>query len=446
MEIVEFKHILDIGLGRAILHLQQHDAAPYREAILHACLHNSTYDVQVENRGIEYLLDVISLTGDEQFFQQRIIERLSDPSPLEDYDEYQLFNFATYFAQKGDNQARDIIYARFVQNVAADSQVGTRNIIELDGIEGFIFVINQLSNQVFVEEDMWNYDFIIWDLEDCYGEEKTRLALDKASVDNPYLKEIVLAVGKHRARREKEKYPNPSKIPFEEITRWIVDPEKRQNPPVSWSMWGKYADDDAIRNAAADLLIEENEDHLIAYLRLFQRRRFPLDYRRVIDLVQSREMAIDRESDRGLTKPAKIVSAALIALKNITAPEVRELAFRLIESPKWSFWAADLLVNNFQNGDWQFLEAFLSGEFDKIRFHSFGLSISHIFEANPSINAVPLLKQLYETSPCSNCRRHFVEHLHSLDALPDWMLEECKYDANLDLRELARNNFKMTEP
>jgi hypothetical protein len=35
--------------------------------------------------------------------------------------------------------------------------------------------------------------------------------------------------------------------------------------------------------------------------------------------------------------------------------------------------------------------------------------------------------------------------LASLNAVPDWMLEECKHDANIDLRQLAYNDFKHPE-
>ena len=37
-----FRRALRYGFGRAILHLQQHDAAPYRDDILDGCLHDWT--------------------------------------------------------------------------------------------------------------------------------------------------------------------------------------------------------------------------------------------------------------------------------------------------------------------------------------------------------------------------------------------------------------------
>ncbi len=40
----EFARSLVSGRGNAVLHLQTHDAAPYREVILNACLHCVAYD------------------------------------------------------------------------------------------------------------------------------------------------------------------------------------------------------------------------------------------------------------------------------------------------------------------------------------------------------------------------------------------------------------------
>ncbi|MGB8648588.1 MAG: hypothetical protein WCF84_25350 [Anaerolineae bacterium] len=47
MEIPEFKRLIDAGHGRPVRYLQKHDAAPYRDVILHACLHNTSYDRQL---------------------------------------------------------------------------------------------------------------------------------------------------------------------------------------------------------------------------------------------------------------------------------------------------------------------------------------------------------------------------------------------------------------
>ena len=46
LTLTEFERALEQGLGRALLCLQQHDPAPYKEIVLEACLRDTTYDKQ----------------------------------------------------------------------------------------------------------------------------------------------------------------------------------------------------------------------------------------------------------------------------------------------------------------------------------------------------------------------------------------------------------------
>jgi hypothetical protein len=48
------------------------------------------------------------------------------------------------------------------------------------------------------------------------------------------------------------------------------------------------------------------------------------------------------------------------------------------------------------------------------------------------------LLHIYENNPCTNCRTKTVEQLAAIDRLPDWMREECRYDASEDTRNLVR--------
>lgn len=60
----QFADYLFQGLGRPYLYLQQHDAAPYREQLLHACVYNPIYDPQCEGSRATYLHEMILLTHD----------------------------------------------------------------------------------------------------------------------------------------------------------------------------------------------------------------------------------------------------------------------------------------------------------------------------------------------------------------------------------------------
>jgi hypothetical protein len=100
-----------------------------------------------------------------------------------------------------------------------------------------------------------------------------------------------------------------------------------------------------------------------------------------------------------------------------------------------------LLVNNFESEDWALIESLFDGSLDEHDYHSLGFSIRDVFKKHPSLDAVPALIRMFDANPCSRCREDVVESLVSLNALPDWMAEECRYDANLDLRAYAEREF-----
>jgi len=47
------------------------------------------------------------------------------------------------------------------------------------------------------------------------------------------------------------------------------------------------------------------------------------------------------------------------------------------------------------------------------------------------------LLTLYERGPCAQCRLKVVTHLVNLGALPAQLAEECRFDANADVRALV---------
>jgi hypothetical protein len=97
----------------------------------------------------------------------------------------------------------------------------------------------------------------------------------------------------------------------------------------------------------------------------------------------------------------------------------------------------DLLIENYEPGDVERIEKLLVEAPDTEEFHSIGFSALHLLESHPEAEGVAILLKLYEHGPCSLCRRRCVERLHALDAVPGWMLGECRHDANLDLRAMV---------
>jgi hypothetical protein len=448
LEVAEFKRILDIGLGRAIIHLQTHDAAPYCDAILNACLHNTAYEPFTEGTRARYLYEVIHLTGEVPFYRKHILKALMKSSPAwQNWDGQHLFDFATLFALKGDKGARRVITERFDVNATTGHTLGAQHMISLKGIAGFGHVASHLGGIEPAEDNYVSYSDVIERIERMYGKEKSQFVFDRFSADNRMSAFIATAQKEREQQRQARNKRDPKELTYAEFKQWIADeliPTKNYTT-FSCMVWGVNASESDLVTAANDLLALKDLDYLHAYLRVFDKRSFPLDPSKLIDIAirESDEPLYD--ANGWLSQYGQVIKSALYALSNLTDDAVRDFALNLIEDTDKSGWAANLLLNNWHDDDWQLLTELTARNHNREDCHHLTSSVLNILKVHPSSDAVQSLINLYETNPCSFCRTYLVEHLHELESLPDWMLEEVKFDANFKLRQLAQNNFKHPE-
>ena len=167
---------------------------------------------------------------------------------------------------------------------------------------------------------------------------------------------------------------------------------------------------------------------LLSHLCIFGRRLFPLDIQVLLNLVDQ-----DRE---------RVGLVALRALSQITHPAVRQLAFRLVETrAKWRGQAIELLARNFGPGDHVIALRWFEAEDDLETLHSFGMDLTDLWEQHPDEETeVPMLLAMYERGPCSFCREKTVRRLIERGALTEELRLECSFDANGDIRDLAKGS------
>lgn len=439
----EFQRILHNGMGRAVLYLQQHDSALYRDAILHACLHNTAFDAQVEGTRAQYVFDVIQATSELEFYRNEILSALSQVDQQNNWrNAHHLLDLAAVFAMSGDEQARQIIYDVLLIHPTADPYFDV--LINMDGINGLIMLIDKIwpSSQI-ERDDLISYgDSLLNLLEKRDGADQTQHNLLELSKANSFVKEFVDALDAYRANPVNRLHRKKRlQISYNELKIWMSTVANLSKPPIEWSLWGKFASDEDISLAAADLLMlpEEDVHQITVYLKMFQNRMFPLEPTRLIEWARQ----IDDRSiwlDDGMINYAVRRSLfALNALELVMDWTVRDLALLLIESQNNAGRAVGLLGLNFVEGDWQLIEGLSQSNINHDDYHALGLNVLDLCQARLSIDAVGTLNNLYEFGNCSRCRQRFVEQLAALNALPDWMIEECKFDCNLDLRTWARN-------
>jgi hypothetical protein len=451
MQLSQFEYTLKLGLGRPLVYLHTHDATPYHDVILDACLRNTSYDPQIEGYRADYLFDVIKLTTDPDFFRDSILAALENIDNPNSPDAYQLLGLATRYAADRENQrARQIVYDQFVSHLGTDTWGDWRRaykIFYIDDIEGLLFTAERFGEILRNPPDGWHLiSQFDEDEESCDEEERAQWrALAESAQTNP----------KIAAYLDYERNEHTERRPRRKRTRTIKPGElyvyiKPRLAKINWRksqhdlrMWSLDAAEDDLQRAAVDMIALnpfEERDLWNAYCCIFDKRPFPQDPHKLTDVVrQISGKPHYGEDDISSEKWLKLNT--LNMLEKVTHPAVRVLAIDLLDDNDWHAWTVDMLVSNWQDGDWARLEAISVRQMDRDQWHGFAMAIRHAFNAHPSPAAETTLLNVYEHNPCSFCREANVESLHQLDALPDWMIAECRHDANYDLREWITENF-----
>ena len=134
----------------------------------------------------------------------------------------------------------------------------------------------------------------------------------------------------------------------------------------------------------------------------------------------------------------RLAAAAFTALSHVSGARVRQVALDLLQDQQVTGWtkgrAVDLLIANYQAEDAARLAGWLNQSRDRDEWHAIGIGVRTVLEAHPSPEGAAALLALYEYGPCSLCRTHAVELLCGLSAVPAWMFEESRFDADFDLR------------
>jgi len=97
-----------------------------------------------------------------------------------------------------------------------------------------------------------------------------------------------------------------------------------------------------------------------------------------------------------------------------------------------------LLVRNYTAGDHFLIERALpAGDGDEVKLHHLCSSLVDVFQENGAANCEGAMHFVYERTPCSGCRHDAVKLLLAAGAATPALIDECRYDADLDTRDLV---------
>ncbi len=96
-----------------------------------------------------------------------------------------------------------------------------------------------------------------------------------------------------------------------------------------------------------------------------------------------------------------------------------------------------LFVRNFRPGDEESLVKNLRIPEDVNQRHWLLMDLFEILELNPESRCEELAQIIYRTTPCGACRSRSAKLLIIRNVAPAWLIDECRYDAVSDTRELV---------
>ncbi len=419
-----------MGFGRAIQHLRNHNSAPYEDVILETCLKVTTFDLQVDGTRASYLMQAIQLFENQSTFQQAILRKLTR-IPYQSRVRSQLLEFAYYFAKEGSDDAKISLYAAFLESLEHSDYTDpdcTNEIIELDGIDGLVTVVEALGKQASQDPEYAPiYDWWERDQKSRNADYVNALEIRKA-LSAP-IAAFLQSDTNYQEWRSKKLYRttpelNPKKWSFDEMMLRLLQ-ENRSSIQSAMRIWATHTTENNINELAIKIDMHWNTQILSDALSAFAVRAFPLNPSIIIELTKHSDSNVSWKSFR--------------ALRNITHISVRSFALQYKgESENQLPRAIGLLKHNYQTGDHWFIAQALSIEMNDDWQHQLGLDALSVTENNLTSEFQDVLQIIYKKGRCLHCRENVLELLEQLNLLPQSILEECVFDASLEIREWAK--------
>jgi hypothetical protein len=141
---------------------------------------------------------------------------------------------------------------------------------------------------------------------------------------------------------------------------------------------------------------------------------------------------------------AKLRETSIFSLSEIKDEKVHQLAkekvkqFELIGP---DFHVISLFHHNYDNSDAKFItSALYSIKANEEDTHSLGFDLLKLSETYEDPDLSDSMKWVYENTPCTFCRYNALMQLKKFGDIGNEIAEECRFDANEDIRALVKSN------
>lgn len=315
-------------------------------------------------------------------------------------------------ARRGLPAARDAVYAHFDP---LNEFEFAREILDLDGLEGLIWLISH-KGVMPAPENSWTFHWWLDDLREKLGEPAVSEWLARESASRPEVAEFARLAAMPLSKPWKPPAYD-AEVPSYEILR--AQGRTPGSERMSIYRWVRLAESRELERAWRAMETEQDPDWLWRLAGGLSRKPEHCDIGKMVE----RALAWDRRHNPFAR-----------ALEGIVDPRVRQLGFDLILKGA----AADGLgpvVTNYRSGDDTAILAAVTPLTDDWDVHGTGLDVLRLSDR---LDCRDLLLWVYEQTPCSECRNSALRHLIDRVQAPELVLRECLADCLEDTREIAR--------
>jgi hypothetical protein len=413
---------LQKGLGRALLWARQGKLTE-RTILLEACLHDLRYDRQCEDARGPWLWRIMEAAGVIDEFRERLFEglRLIDDGLAGQ----QLCQFCTFYAREGDDRFRRQLQEIVARKPIADCPwLGEEELIELDAEAGFLFAVRarceSLLNRECECDDLSMIDVAIEKL----GKEVVVTLLDQEAQTSAAMNRLRDAwrtsVQPKAADSRQRHADGMRRLSLQDI---IHTAEVNRKQAGLLRGWGMYAEEADLRKILDRLFKCQKPDTIVSYLRIFSNRPMPEFDARILGL-------LDHEDET-------VRSRAFTAVAQNTHPAIRKFAVDHVQERIVEPNVVELFIRNFLPGDEEVLLKNIRIPEDTDQCHSLLMDVTNILEHNLEARCEELATLAYRLTPCGSCRFDSAKLLITRKVASAWLIQECRYDAVPDTRELV---------
>ena len=411
-----FTRALMTGHGRALIHAERCGTEEVREEILTAALFPNVYDAQCNGLGEAWLARLCVAAGlVESFISQ-------DHGITGDLD--LRCGMLAQFALLGHDAPRTELRELCRYDEKNGWVEGASEIIDVDGEEGFLFVVERFGKALLEHPDPWGSAYLARRLDEKAGEGRAKAIMDRESPGNPNIAAFREAVLKSEA----EVRPRPVRIK-PSVDEWLDQILNSEKPVRFLRHSGRQATLDEGRFVAAMDFPRLNAIALENYLLFFAGRGFPELWEEHLALLTHPEAQVRRQAHETMSHHAE--------------PELRKAAYEALARSEVSNFVT--LLHRFarRRDTGPMLEAISApGAFeDDFDLHGTVLDLLRLVEIKKRMKDVRLPVWIYENSPCRRCRHDAVRIMADRSILPNWIARECLSDAYDDTREIAAKHL-----